>query len=164
MSSAPEQFYARVECDRRLYDRKLSRRKAPCYVVSGWGDAVTAQGQVFPLIVLLVMVQAESRAHALSQVLHDCPGGVVTFCRQEDVTPDRIGRAPVLRATAPLAAPAQLAQVEDHIRQIGAHSAAHKAQMKRNARAGRTDDAAFARIDREFPWPAPQPAYPLGGT
>lgn len=157
-------FWGRVECDARLVSRKLARRKSPPrYAVSGYGETYYSEtDKSFQVVVLVAHLQADSREQALSQLIHDCPGGVITFCEPADGAPAKSGRfqgLPISRATCRLASPDLLTRAEQQIRQIEAHSKAHKRQMKINQRRGRTDDAAFARIDREFPWPQPAPAY-----
>ncbi|MDO4264108.1 MAG: hypothetical protein Q4C67_07910 [Deinococcus sp.] len=136
----------------------------PRYAVSGYGERLyDAEGAAFGVIVLVAHLQAESREQALSQLIWDCPGGVITTCTQVDGAPaqGRFEGLPISVATCKLAPAELLERAEQQISLIAERCKAHNEQMRINERRGRTDDAAYARIDREYPWPLPAPAYPL---
>lgn len=157
-----QHFWCRVECDARILTHKLARRKTMGYAASGYGCAVHSDGRDFELVVLVAQIIAPSQSAALSQLLADCPGCVVTSCKPTDPTPPgpgtRFAGLLPFRAKAPMASPDALAKARQQIDHIERRSAAHKRWMAANERAGRTDDAA-AQLDRDYPWPSPLPAY-----
>jgi hypothetical protein len=145
-------FLSRIECDARLLTRKLERRKVFEYGVSGWGDGE------FPIVILVAKIVAPTRELALSQLLADCPGGVVTFCTPTaaDAQGQRWANLPLLMARTKEAPREILQRAYDQMEQVEAISKAHAAWMEGNKRLGYTDDAAARLLP---PWPAPKAAY-----
>lgn len=151
-------WWCSVECDARLIPRKLARRKASGYAVSGYGWGVH-DGQEFDILTLCTMLLAPTRAAALSQLIADCPGGVVRFCNPADDLPsDRFEGLLPWKARAPLADPEALMNAAAQMERIEACGEVHRAWMARNERLGRTDDEA---VKLRPEWPRVQPAYPL---
>lgn len=155
-------FWGRVECDARLW-RKLSRRKENHYRISGQGERQIEGGTLahLPVLIMVAYLLAPSRDLAISQLLADCPGAIVTFCdpMKQPATLSRFPDMEPVLARVPLASAEELARVARQQAQIKAHSDAHDAWMAGNRRTGRTDDEGSARMHRDFPWPHVRPAY-----
>ena len=156
-------FWGRVECDARLW-RKLSRRKENFYRISGHGERQIEGGTLahLPVLIMVAYLLAPSRELAISQLLADCPGAIVTFCDPMTQPVGTLSRFPDMEpilARVPLASAEELARVARQQAQIKAHGDAHEAWMAGNQRTGRTDDLAGARLHRDFPWPHVRPAY-----
>ncbi|MCD0160081.1 hypothetical protein IHN63_02045 [Deinococcus sp. 6YEL10] len=163
MTGQTEQhWWVRAECDARLISRKIARRATRGYAVtgSGWGQA--DDGRTFNTVTLVAQIIAPTRQHALSELVRDLPGCIVTICNPTTPAPPTERFEGLLPWTArpALVTPEQIEAAEAQITQVKARKVAHDEWMAANARAGRTDDAAARELDRTHPWPDVQPAYP----
>lgn len=156
-----QHWWVRTECDARLIPRKIARRATRGYAVTGSGWGQTDDGREFATVTLVAQIIAPTRQHALSELVRDLPGCVVSICDPTDPAPPA-GRFEGLlpwAARPGLATPEMIAAAEAQIAQIEARGAAHAEWMAANARTGRTDDAAAQELHRRYPWPEVRPAY-----